>query len=51
MTPTDVKRVAQPVLAHRLVFTPQATVENADKHGIITDIVDELVVPTIEEPA
>ncbi|MBP2251097.1 MoxR-like ATPase [Halarchaeum solikamskense] len=51
VTPTDVKRVAQSVLAHRLVLTSQATVENVDRHRIIADIVDGLVVPTIEEPA
>ncbi|EMA56826.1 AAA family ATPase [Halococcus thailandensis] len=47
VTPEDVKRIAQPVLAHRLVLTPDAVVESVDKHGVIKDVLDDVSVPTI----
>lgn len=48
VTPDDVKRVAQPVLAHRLVLTPEASVGDIDKADIINDVLDEVPVPTVE---
>lgn len=46
--PGDIKKVARPVLAHRLVLTPDAAVENVGKADVITDILDSVNVPTIE---
>jgi MoxR-like ATPase len=48
VTPDDVKRIARPVLAHRLVLTPDATVEGTSKPAIIDDVLQEVEVPTIE---
>ena len=48
VTPDDVKRVAQPVLAHRLVLTPDAQVNNVSKSRIVEKVLDEVPVPTVE---
>ncbi|MDY6817670.1 MAG: MoxR family ATPase [Halobacteriales archaeon] len=48
VTPDDIKRVAKPVLAHRLVLTPEASVGDIDKADIIDDVLDEVPVPTVE---
>ncbi|WP_232687320.1 AAA family ATPase [Halobacterium zhouii] len=47
VVPEDVKRMAQDVLAHRLVLTPDAAVENTDKREIIDDVLDGVAVPTV----
>jgi MoxR-like ATPase len=47
-TPDDVKSVAQAVLAHRLVLTPEAQVNDVEESEIIDDILDEIPVPTVE---
>ncbi|MFU1780458.1 AAA family ATPase [Haloarcula japonica] len=47
VAPDDIKRVAQPVLAHRLVLTPDARVEQVDKGTVIQSVLDEVPVPTI----
>jgi MoxR-like ATPase len=51
VTPEDVQRVAQPVLAHRLVLTPDARVNNVEKRAVIADILDEVEVPTVRNAA
>jgi MoxR-like ATPase len=48
VVPDDVKQIAVPVLAHRLVLTPTATVENVDKRDIIRDVLEDTPVPTVE---
>jgi MoxR-like ATPase len=48
VTPDDVKRVAQPVLAHRLVLTPDATVNDVDKRAVIESVLDRVPVPTVD---
>jgi len=48
VTPDDIKTVAAPVLAHRLVLTPEANVGDVSKVDIVQSIFDELPVPTIE---
>ena len=50
VTPDDVKRVAEPTLAHRLVLTPDATVNDVDKRDVIRDVLDRIAVPTVESP-
>lgn len=48
VVPDDIKRVARPVLAHRLVLTPDATVANTEPEQILTEILDSVPVPTLE---
>ncbi|MFB6154500.1 MAG: AAA family ATPase [Haloferacaceae archaeon] len=48
VTPGDVKDVARPVLTHRLVLTPDATVGDVDKADVITDVLGRVEVPTVE---
>jgi len=50
VTPDDVKRLAGPVLAHRLVLTADARVANVEKHGVIEDLVESVRVPTVDRP-
>ncbi|AFK21086.1 MoxR family ATPase (plasmid) [Haloferax mediterranei ATCC 33500] len=45
--PADVKAVARPVLAHRLVLTPDASIEETSKSDVISDILDTLSVPKV----
>jgi MoxR-like ATPase len=47
VTPDDVKRVAQPVLAHRVVLTPDARVDEVQKSAIVEGVLDEVPVPTV----
>ncbi|QIO22078.1 MoxR family ATPase [Haloarcula sp. JP-L23] len=47
VAPDDVKRVAQPVLAHRLVLTPDARVEQVEKRDVLADVLGEVLVPTV----
>jgi len=46
-TPDTVKRIAEPVLAHRLVLTPDAEVKDVEKSQVISDILAETPVPTV----
>ena len=48
VTPDDIKRVAQAVLAHRLVLTPDATVNQVEKSQIIERVLESVPVPTVE---
>ncbi len=47
VTPDDVKRIAHPVLAHRIVLTAEARVENRSKSGVIADALASVSVPTV----
>ena len=47
VTPDDVKRVAQPTLADRLVLTPDARVEDIRKRDVIEDVLAEVPVQTV----
>ncbi|ESS11494.1 MAG: MoxR-like ATPase [uncultured archaeon A07HR60] len=49
VTPDDVKRAAQPTLAHRLVLTPDAAVNDARKKDIINDVLERVSVPTVTQ--
>ncbi|MFC6725537.1 molybdopterin-binding protein [Halobium palmae] len=48
VTPDDVKRVAEPVLAHRLVLTPDAKVRDVNKADVVADVLSDVTVPTLE---
>lgn len=47
VTPDDVKRVASPVLSHRLVLTTDATVDGVRKDDVLAEVLDTVTVPTI----
>ncbi|WP_136687219.1 AAA family ATPase [Halorhabdus amylolytica] len=47
VTPDDIKRVARPVLAHRLILTPDAKVDGVPKHSIVDRVLDDVPVPTV----
>jgi MoxR-like ATPase len=47
VVPDDVTRVAEPVLAHRLVLTPEASVQGVDERDVIADVIEEIPVPTV----
>jgi MoxR-like ATPase len=48
VTPDHVVTVARPVLAHRLVLTPDARVEDVAPAEVVRDVVAETPVPTVE---
>jgi len=48
VVPEDVKRLAPNVLAHRIVLTPDAAVENVAKDAIVDSVLAEVAVPTVE---
>ncbi|RMG02063.1 MAG: magnesium chelatase, partial [Planctomycetota bacterium] len=50
VTPDDVKRVASPVLTHRMILKPEARLRKVDAAGVVNEIVAEVAVPTIEKP-
>ena len=47
VTPDTIKRIAEPVLAHRLVLTADAQVNEVDKRDIVADVLAEIPVPTV----
>jgi MoxR-like ATPase len=47
VTPDDVKRIARPVLAHRVVLTPDARVDEIRKASIVEGVLDGVPVPTV----
>jgi MoxR-like ATPase len=49
VTPDDVKAVADPVLAHRIVLTPEARVENVQESEVVETVLGEVEVPTVEQ--
>ncbi|MCL9815530.1 AAA family ATPase [Natronocalculus amylovorans] len=51
VTPDDIKTIAPVVLAHRLVLTPDALVNDVNRAQIIRDVLDSVPVPTVEQPS
>ena len=47
VSPDDVKRIARPVLAHRVVLTPDARVDEVRKASIVESVLDAAPVPTV----
>ena len=43
--PDDVKHLAEPVLAHRLVFKPSAEMRGADRGQLLANLIDSVAVP------
>jgi MoxR-like ATPase len=50
VVPDDIKELAVPVLAHRLVLTPETSMQAADPRDIVDDILRKVPVPTSREP-
>ncbi len=46
VVPDDVKALAGPVLAHRLVLTPEAQLQGIDASGVVDDLLRTVAVPT-----
>lgn len=44
--PDDIKRLAQPVLAHRLVLKPEARIRNITASNVVNEIINSVTVPT-----
>ncbi len=51
VTPDDIAAILQPAMAHRLVLTPEATVDNTNKADIVERVRNSVPVPTIERPS
>jgi MoxR-like ATPase len=51
VTPDDVAAVLEPVFAHRLVLTAEATVSGIEKSTVVADVMEEVPVPTVEGSA
>lgn len=50
VAPDDVKSMAIPVLAHRIVLTSAASVEGTDRIAVIEDVLQSIDVPAMAEP-
>ena len=48
VTPDHVTTAARPVLAHRLVLTADARVNDVPKRSVVEDVLDEVPVPTVD---
>jgi MoxR-like ATPase len=51
VTPEDVKAVAVPALAHRLMLKPELWVQQLAAEDIVRSILDQVPTPAAEEPA
>lgn len=47
--PDDVKRVAGPVLTHRLILRPESRLRKVTAEHILSELIAEIAVPTLEE--
>ncbi len=48
VTPDDIVDIAEPVLAHRLILTPDAAVRDIDKRTVVREAIESVPVPTLE---
>ena len=48
VAPDDVKRVAEPTFAHRLVLTDEARVRGTDRRAVVADVLAEVEVPAVK---
>jgi MoxR-like ATPase len=51
VTPDDIKVLAAPALAHRLIMSPEARMRNATAPAVIAHILQEVPVPGSRVPA
>jgi MoxR-like ATPase len=45
VTPDDVKTLAEPTLAHRVIVNPAARIKNVDSRVVVADLLDRVPVP------
>ncbi|ELZ02229.1 ATPase [Natrialba chahannaoensis JCM 10990] len=48
VAPDDVKRIAEPVMQHRLVLTTDAQIEGVDGATVVQNVLDRVEVPAVE---
>jgi MoxR-like ATPase len=46
--PDDVKRIAAPVLTHRLILRPESRLRKVTAEDVVKEVVEEIAVPTLE---
>jgi MoxR-like ATPase len=46
--PDDVKRIAPPVMTHRLILRPESRLRKITAEQVVQDIIDEIAVPILE---
>ena len=46
--PDDVKRVAGPVLTHRLILRPESRLRKLTAEHVLNEVVAEIAVPTLD---
>ncbi|AFZ72567.1 AAA family ATPase [Natronobacterium gregoryi] len=51
VAPDDVKRIAKPIVQHRLVLTTDAKIEGVDGTSVVEDVLRRTQVPTVDPPA
>ncbi|WP_436935869.1 AAA family ATPase [Halovenus marina] len=49
VVPDDIKRLVQPVFAHRLVLTADANVRETSRADVLADVLDNVAVPAVNE--
>lgn len=49
--PDDVKRIAGPVMTHRLILKPESRLRKVTAESVVQEVVAEIAVPTIQEQA
>lgn len=49
VTPADVKSLAVPVFAHRIVLTNRASAKDVDKSSIVESVIEEIPVPGMDD--
>jgi MoxR-like ATPase len=45
VTPDDIKKIAEPILSHRLILAPGARLQNLDEDSILKEILNNVPVP------
>jgi len=43
--PDDIKMLAEPTLAHRIIVSPSARIKNVDTRAVVREILDQVPVP------
>jgi len=51
VTPDDIKLLAVPALAHRIIVSPSARIKNVDARALVREVLDSTVVPGTNAPA
>ncbi|WP_408959513.1 AAA family ATPase [Natrinema sp. 74] len=51
VVPEDVKRIARPTLAHRLVLMPDASVDGVSRRAVVDSVLEQCEVPAMEPPS